>query len=111
MAFGKERDDAFMADALRILVQSMMQFRGSRHGRGGKPKDQHQTDDQNSANPALTIYGQANPHVALSNTTPRLMQAFFTRTIGDQPHCAAALQPLCCARMSGSTPSTGCRSD
>src|SRR5260221_9961592 len=69
VTLGHKRDEAFMGDVPGIFVQPVMKLGGSGQRGGAEPEQEHETDDEDSANPALTASGQANLHVRIHSTT------------------------------------------
>ena len=55
LALRQERDEAFVGRAFGIFVQQIMKLRRGGEGRGAQPENEHQTDHEDFANPALTV--------------------------------------------------------
>ena len=63
MAFGQKSNQTLVVQALGIFVQTMVKLGRGGEGGGAQPKGNHQTDNEHSADPALTGHCYAKLHV------------------------------------------------
>ena len=66
-----------MGRALGIFVQQMMKLRRGGEGGGAKPENEHQTDDEDFANPALTVCLRAELHYGLTEVRLLIERKLF----------------------------------